>query len=62
MIMSNCATKEEEFYITAQKYLAMKGKLACYWLIALVTISTPISSHVKDKNDMFTASGEDMIF
>ena len=40
----------------------MKRKLAFYWLIVLVTMTTPISSHVKDKNDMFTARGEDMIF
>ena len=38
----------------------MKRKLAFYWLIVLVTMTTPISSHVKDKNDMFTARGEDM--
>ena len=25
-------------------------------------MNTPISSHVKDENDMFTAHGEDMIF
>ena len=25
------------------------------------TMTTPISSHVKDKDDMFTASGKDMI-
>ena len=28
----------------------------------LVTMATPISSHVKDKNSIFTASDEDMIF
>ena len=49
-------------YIKAQKYLTMKRKLAFYWLIVLVTMTTPIFSHVKDKNDMFTARGEDMIF
>ena len=27
-----------------------------------VTMATPISSHVKDKNSMFTARDEDMIF
>ena len=31
-------------------------------LIMLVTMATPISSHVKDKNDIFTAHDEDMIF
>ena len=40
----------------------MKRKLGFYWLIVLVAMTTPISSHVKDKNDMFTARGEDMIF
>ena len=52
----------EKNYNEAQKYLTMKRKLAFYWLIVLVTMTTPISSHVKDKNDMFTARGEDMIF
>ena len=28
----------------------------------LVTMATPISSHVKDKNGIFTAHNEDMIF
>ena len=28
----------------------------------LVTIATPISSHAKDKNGIFTAHDEDMIF
>ena len=40
----------------------MKGKLAFYWLVVLVTMTMPISSYVKDKNDMFTARGEDMSF
>ena len=40
----------------------MKTKLAFYWLIVFVTMTTPMISHVKDKNDMFTARGEDMIF
>ena len=52
----------EKNYLKARKYLTMKRKLAFYWLIVLVTMTTPISSRVKDKNDMFTASGEDMIF
>ena len=34
----------------------------CYWLIMLVTMTTPISSHVKDKNSIFTARDEDMMF
>ena len=42
----------------------MKTKLAFYWLIVFFIMMTPtcIFSHVKDKNDMFTACGEDMIF
>ena len=28
----------------------------------LVTMVTPISSHMKDKNSIFTARDEDMIF
>ena len=28
----------------------------------LVTMATPISSHVKEKNSIFTARDEDMIF
>ena len=31
-------------------------------LIVLVTMTTPVSRHVKDKNNIFTARGEDMIF
>ena len=31
-------------------------------VIILVTMATPISSHVKDKKSMFTACFEDMIF
>ena len=30
--------------------------------IMLVTMATPISSHVKDKNSIFIARDEDMIF
>ena len=32
------------------------------WLIMLVTVVTLISSHVKDKNSIFTAHDEYMIF
>ena len=52
----------EKNYIKAQRYLTMKGKLAFYWLIVFINMTTPILSHVKDKSYMFTASGEDMIF
>ena len=34
----------------------------CNWLIMLVTVATPVSSHVKDKNSIFTVCGEDMTF
>ena len=40
----------------------LSEKLSCNWLIMLVTMATPISSHVKDKNIVFTARDEDMIF
>ena len=40
----------------------MKRKPLLYWLIVFATMATPIFSHVRDKNDMFTARGEDMIF
>ena len=30
--------------------------------LMLVTIATPISSHVKDENSIFTARDEDVIF
>ena len=45
-----------------KKKLYNSGKLFCNWLIILVTMATPISSHVKDKNSIFTARGEDMVF
>ena len=31
-------------------------------MVIIVTMATPIFSHVKDKNSMFTACDEDMIF
>ena len=65
MIMKICnknVNVVETNYIKAQKYCTMKRKLAFYWLIVFVTMTTAISSHVKDKNDTFTARGEDMIF
>ena len=31
-------------------------------VIFLATMETPISSHVKDKDSIFTANDEDMIF
>ena len=38
------------------------GKLSCNWLIMLVTMVTPLSSHVKHENSIFTARDEDRIF
>ena len=39
----------------------LSGKLSCNWLIMLVIMATPISSHMKDKNSIFTERDEDMI-
>ena len=39
-----------------------EGEALLQWLIMLVTMATPISSHVKETNSMFTARGEDMTF
>ena len=44
--------KDNNTYIFCSK----KSKLM------LVTMATPISSHVKDKNSIFTVRDEDMIF
>ena len=52
----------EKNCIKAQEYLTMKGKLAFYWIIMLVTMTTPIPLHMEDKNDMFTVRGEDYDF
>ena len=40
----------------------LSGKLSSNWLIILVTMATPISSHMKDKDSIFTARDEDVIF
>ena len=40
----------------------LSGKLSCDWLIMLITIATPLFSHLKDKNSIFTAHHKDMIF
>ena len=39
-----------------------EGKLDLYWLIVLVTMTTPTSSRVKDKNNIFTVRGEEKVF
>ena len=36
--------------ISKEQAARLRGKLSCNWLIILVTMATPISSHVKDKN------------
>ena len=38
------------------------GKLSCNGLIMLVTMATLIPSHVEEKNSIFTARDEEMIF
>ena len=45
--------------ISNQPTACLSEKLYCNWIIMLVTMATPISSHVKDKNSIFTARGED---
>ena len=47
--------------ISKEPAACLSGKLSCNWLIMLVTMATPISSHVKDKNSIFNARNEDMI-
>ena len=45
--------------ISNQPTARLSEKLCCNWLIMLVTMVKPISSHVKDKSNIFTARGED---
>ena len=59
------AARGYEFYLRVLRdtfSTRLGEKLYCNWVIMLVTMATPISSHVKDKNSIFTARGEDMIF
>ena len=49
------------FKISKETAAHLSGKLFCNWLIMLVTMATPMSSHVKDKNSIFSARDEDMI-
>ena len=57
-------TPRSHFLNQISKELAMRlsGKLSCNWLIMFVTMETPISSHMKDKNNIFTVRDEDLIF
>ena len=48
--------------ISKEPAARLSGKLSRNWLIMLVTMATPISPHVKDKNGIFTARDEEMIF
>ena len=41
--------------ISKEPAARLSGKLSCNWQIMLVTMATPIASHVKDKNSIFTA-------
>ena len=67
------AAGEYEFYLRVLKVsltsdeiseepaARLSRKLSCFRLIMLVTMATPISSLVKDKNSLFTTRDEDMI-
>ena len=48
-------------YSNPSKYF-LRDYVTIAMVIILVTMATPISSHVEDKNSMFTACDEDMIF
>ena len=48
-------------YNNTSKYF-LRDYVTIPMVIILVTMATPISSHVKDKNSIFTACVEDMIF
>ena len=58
----NSYIKDNFFFISKEPTARLNGKLSCNWLIMLVTMATPISSHVKDKDGIFTARDEDLIF
>ena len=51
-------TDEEE----KEPAVRLSGELSGNRLIMSVTMATSISLHVKDKNSIFTARGEDMTF
>ena len=48
-------------YSNISKYV-LRDYVTIAMVIMIVTMATPISSHVKDKNSTFTACDEDMIF
>ena len=53
-VTGNCAVFAPRSHfvneISKEPAACLSGKLSCNWLIMLVTMATPISSHVKDKN------------
>ena len=65
-VTGNCVVFAPRNYfvkeISKEPAARLSGKLSCNWLIMLVTMATPISSHVKDKNSIFTARNENMTF
>ena len=48
-------------YSNISRYI-LRDYVTIAMMIMLVTMATPISSHVKDKNRTFTACDEEMIF
>ena len=48
-------------YSNISKY-SLRNFVTIAMVIILVAMATPISSHVKDKNNIFTACDEVMIF
>ena len=47
--------------ISNQPTTRLREKLYCNWIIMLVTMVIPISSHVKDKNSIVTARGDFLV-
>ena len=52
-VTGNCTVFAPQSYfvneILKEPAARLSGKLSCNWLIMLVTMATPISSHVKEK-------------
>ena len=65
-VTGNCTVFAPRSYfvneISKEPAAHLTQKLSCNWLTMLVTMATPISSQVKDKNSIFTVRDEDMIF
>ena len=47
-------------YSNTSKYF-LRDNVTIAMMIILVTMATPISSHVRDKNSIFAACDEDMV-